>query len=179
VRVKCNRCGIKKKDCVIVTESNQNKFVTPISTNNKTEIENSTSTKINFEKKNNLETESKENINTIKNVERQGDWVCVKCKNLNFSFRVVCNRCQISKTESDNLFKKYMQNLMHYGKINESFQNHIRNQLYHEQNAKLIQSNCYPTNDNLLPENQRMNFIPSGFCPRIDNKFYQEEEKSI
>ncbi len=25
--------------------------------------------------------------------ERVGDWVCMKCTNLNFSFRMTCNRC--------------------------------------------------------------------------------------
>lgn len=25
--------------------------------------------------------------------ERIGDWVCMNCKNLNFSFRKICNRC--------------------------------------------------------------------------------------
>ena len=32
--------------------------------------------------------------------ERAGDWVCLKCKNLNFSFRVVCNRCQCAKDDT-------------------------------------------------------------------------------
>lgn len=31
--------------------------------------------------------------------ERVGDWVCNNCKNLNFSFRNICNRCQMAKTE--------------------------------------------------------------------------------
>ncbi len=35
--------------------------------------------------------------------EREGDWNCFKCKNLNFSFRVICNRCQLSKKESEQL----------------------------------------------------------------------------
>ena len=30
-------------------------------------------------------------------IERSGDWFCFNCKNLNFAFRVVCNRCHISK----------------------------------------------------------------------------------
>ena len=30
-------------------------------------------------------------------IEREGDWVCNNCKNLNFAFRKVCNRCKISK----------------------------------------------------------------------------------
>ena len=38
--------------------------------------------------------------NKGKFIERQGDWICERCKNLNFSFRVVCNRCKISKNES-------------------------------------------------------------------------------
>lgn len=29
--------------------------------------------------------------------EREGDWVCHYCKNLNFSFRVECNRCKKPK----------------------------------------------------------------------------------
>lgn len=28
--------------------------------------------------------------------ERAGDWVCIACNNLNFSFRKVCNRCKYS-----------------------------------------------------------------------------------
>ena len=28
---------------------------------------------------------------------RKGDWLCPECHNLNFAFRVVCNRCQIPK----------------------------------------------------------------------------------
>lgn len=29
--------------------------------------------------------------------ERKSDWICPNCKNLNYSFRVICNRCQIPK----------------------------------------------------------------------------------
>ena len=32
--------------------------------------------------------------------EREGDWICSSCKNLNFAFRVICNRCHLSKNES-------------------------------------------------------------------------------
>lgn len=34
-------------------------------------------------------------------VERIGDWSCFKCKNLNFSFRLACNRCQLTKAENE------------------------------------------------------------------------------
>ena len=35
--------------------------------------------------------------------EREGDWVCYKCKNLNFAFRVMCNRCHLAKNESEKM----------------------------------------------------------------------------
>jgi len=41
-------------------------------------------------------------------VERPGDWVCINCKNLNFAFRIHCNRCQFSKQESNILFDAYL-----------------------------------------------------------------------
>lgn len=28
---------------------------------------------------------------------RKGDWLCPECRNLNFAFRVICNRCQLPK----------------------------------------------------------------------------------
>ena len=33
--------------------------------------------------------------------EREGDWVCPECKNLNFAFRVSCNRCKYQKENSE------------------------------------------------------------------------------
>ena len=36
----------------------------------------------------------KKNINKLKNYNiRKGDWLCQFCNNLNFSFRIVCNKC--------------------------------------------------------------------------------------
>jgi hypothetical protein len=34
-------------------------------------------------------------------VEREGDWVCNNCKNLNFAFRVECNRCHLPKGSNE------------------------------------------------------------------------------
>ena len=31
--------------------------------------------------------------------ERNGDWICKNCKNLNFKFRTECNRCKLPKKE--------------------------------------------------------------------------------
>jgi hypothetical protein len=54
--------------------------------------------------KDNIDASIKNNIiNKRKFTERHGDWICSKCKNLNFSFRMKCNRCQLSKDESDKI----------------------------------------------------------------------------
>ena len=42
--------------------------------------------------------------------ERTGDWFCSFCKNLNFAFRVVCNRCHLSKAESEKNNEKESKN---------------------------------------------------------------------
>ena len=39
-------------------------------------------------------------------VEREGDWICVKCKNLNFAFRIQCNRCHLTKSENNKLLEQ-------------------------------------------------------------------------
>ena len=51
---------------------------------------------------NNNKLNNKKNANNAKNKKkpfdkRKGDWKCPNCKNLNFSFRFVCNRCKIPK----------------------------------------------------------------------------------
>lgn len=37
----------------------------------------------------------------VHNQSREGDWVCLNCNNLNFSFRKKCNRCK-TQTRKDN-----------------------------------------------------------------------------
>ena len=88
----------------------------------------SKSSKINNKQNSNIEKLNEKNIkkNNFSNFillnnkqkhfsERLGDWVCFKCKNLNFSFRNFCNRCQLSKEESNNSFMQfnlYNQNIL-------------------------------------------------------------------
>ena len=36
---------------------------------------------------------------------RKGDWLCPECHNLNFAFRVVCNRCQLPKPDKISKIK--------------------------------------------------------------------------
>jgi hypothetical protein len=54
--------------------------------------------------------------------ERAGDWICSNCKNLNFAFRVVCNRCHLSKSESEKII------FVHFEKENLIFSNLYPNQ---------------------------------------------------
>lgn len=42
--------------------------------------------------------------------ERDGDWICNNCKNLNFAFRNKCNRCKISKTDCTEIIKNKEEN---------------------------------------------------------------------
>jgi len=81
--------------------------------------------------------------------ERVGDWVCIKCKNLNFSFRVICNRCQLPKMESDKMFQ-YMGNLMNYVKLNEMMQQQILTQgtVGPTQGKSFINNNSININNN-------------------------------
>ena len=36
--------------------------------------------------------------------EREGDWPCYRCKNINFSFKNKCNKCLLSRDESEKKF---------------------------------------------------------------------------
>ena len=38
--------------------------------------------------------------------EREGDWICFNCHNLNFAFRTNCNRCHLTKKDNQILIKK-------------------------------------------------------------------------
>jgi hypothetical protein len=59
-------------------------------------------------------------------VEREGDWSCYRCKNINFSFRNKCNKCLFSKEESEKKFAEVGEALLKladisiYGKKNDN-----------------------------------------------------------
>ena len=44
--------------------------------------------------------------------EREGDWNCYFCRNLNFTFRKKCNKCGIFKYYSDKFHDKFMENVL-------------------------------------------------------------------
>ena len=55
----------------------------------------------------------KKNIYCFNNTLRdpQKDWICSFCNNLNYSFRTKCNRCKISKEESNKRNNVFINNI--------------------------------------------------------------------
>jgi hypothetical protein len=50
---------------------------------------------------------------------KKGDWVCINCRNLNYSFRAICNRCKIPKINAfvngqNTLKRKEMDNFQKF-----------------------------------------------------------------
>jgi len=97
-------------------------------------------------------------------VERQGDWICVRCKNLNFSFRVVCNRCKISKNDSQTYYEDHMRNLMNIVQYNEMLQNQVSNSNssflpmnYLVNTANNANNNSHVFNSSLFSSNTKFN----------------------
>jgi hypothetical protein len=69
-------------------------------------------------KKKKLKIKAKKNFE-----EREGDWVCYYCKNLNFSFRDNCNRCNALKNDSEEKHDIYIENVLQIIKENERIRN--------------------------------------------------------
>ncbi len=103
VRVQCNRCG--RTSTQIIFNSNHS------STNNlhsnnlyfKNQFfGNNFCLNMNLFDNNYSSKKQSENEKKKKKpfIEREGDWICTKCKNLNFSFRNSCNRCNLIKKKN-------------------------------------------------------------------------------
>jgi hypothetical protein len=56
--------------------------------------------------------------------EREGDWICKNCKNLNFSFRNECNRCKLLKRDCMEVIKSKGENDSTSNKSNQKFPKH-------------------------------------------------------
>ena len=61
---------------------------------------------MNYLKYNNCLKNNKKKKKKKEFVEREGDWSCYRCKNINFSFRNICNKCHFSKEESEKKFNE-------------------------------------------------------------------------
>ena len=100
-------------------------------------------------------------------VKKSGDWMCPNCSNINFSFRIKCNRCKVSKQQAFLISqqKKMMNNInqmklvnnnnMNNNLNNENFINMNNNQTINQQINQLLlnnslnnQSNAYQNNNN-------------------------------
>ncbi|CAI2367263.1 unnamed protein product [Moneuplotes crassus] len=105
-RIKCNRYVDGKPQHIIRKETKRTK-------NDENNMNKMNKKRKNKPKKNNqnkevnpsgdqsLQGDSKSAQNSKSS---KGDWICFTCSNLNFSFRKICNRCQIPREESDSQY---------------------------------------------------------------------------
>ena len=102
---------------------------------NKQDINNNLKEK-NISYKNKFDEESSEplaNLVLNKNYEkakmpfeiRIGDWICFFCNNLNFSFRMKCNRCGVLKKSNTFLYGKKFNNSLNYNYNNYNFKHNF------------------------------------------------------
>ena len=88
-------------------------------------------------------------------IERKGDWQCPLCHNLNFAFRVSCNRCKLPK-------EMYLNMSMKQQKINENINNNLNNQ--NNFIPQMPKNQIINNNGQQLIQNQ-YNIIQFGFLP--------------
>ena len=119
VRIQCNRCGKNQNQIMfnsnnssnVNLQSNQNLYLKNHFLGNNFNVN-----KNFFENNFNYNSYSPKNKNGDEKkkkkpfIEREGDWICVKCKNLNFAFRNNCNRCGLTKNENQKLMKNCIGN---------------------------------------------------------------------
>ena len=88
-------------------------------------------------------------------IERKGDWQCPLCHNLNFAFRVSCNRCKLPK-------EMYLNMSMKQQKINENINNNLNNQ--NNFIPQMPKNQIINNNGPQLIQNQ-YNILQFGFLP--------------
>ena len=96
-RIKCNRCQRNKNPKILKKNNNNN---VNIKNNNNVEYKKLINPTTSFIIINNKKSQKHFS-------ERIGDWTCFSCKNLNFTFRNVCNRCKLPKERSNLLLKQF------------------------------------------------------------------------
>ena len=99
-------------------------------------------------------------------IERKGDWQCPMCHNLNFSFRVTCNRCKLPK----EIYLKYsMKQKMINDNLNKNLNNiNLQNKYAPQIPTTQIINNTAPQ----LIQNQ-FNIIQCGYMPMY-NPYYPQ-----
>ena len=88
-------------------------------------------------------------------IERKGDWQCPLCHNLNFAFRVSCNRCKLPK-------EMYLNMSIKQQKINDNRNNNINNQ---NNFIPQIPQNQIINNNGPQLINNQFNIIQCGYLP--------------
>ena len=101
-------------------------------------------------------------------IERKGDWQCPLCHNLNFAFRVSCNRCKLPKEMYLNMSIK-QQKINENRNININNQNNFipqipKNQIIDNNGPQLINNQFNIIQCGYLPIYKPF-FSPNNFCP--------------
>ena len=82
--------------------------------------------------------------------EREGDWICKNCKNLNFAFRNECNRCKMPKKDCVEILKN-QEETENINKTNNSnkkifkYKKHYMNQLNDKDKKRQMELNSSKT----------------------------------
>ena len=140
-RNKCNRCGIPKSP----------KKISKL----KRKLENKKREQMKLQQQQQKPKTNEDEDKKKKLKERKGDWTCAKCGNLNFSFRIICNRCQIPKNESEMM--------IHNTNTNFCFNNEGMNQnmMYYMNQQMPMQfvnnGQIYCNNLNVMNQNNNVN----------------------
>jgi len=107
----------------------------------------------------------KKNVKVKKPFEiREGDWTCSNCNNLNFSFRVKCNRCFISKEQSEQ------------DKNKENKENKIKKEDKEQHKYPLNKNKTYYQNNN-TNNTMQYKYYPGFIYVPIQAQFPKKEKK--
>ena len=110
----------------------------------------------------------KKNVKVKKPFEiREGDWTCSNCNNLNFSFRVKCNRCFISKEQSEQ--DKNKEN-------KENKENKIKKE-EKEHKYPLNKNKTYYQNNSTNNNTMQYKYYPGFIYVPIQAQFPKKEKK--